>query len=227
MTHSAARSTLKRTLATSLVLVLAFWVLAALFTDPAESAALLKTEALSSPSACRDVLQVCARPASDFFGAAIEALVSLHKLGLDLKEGLAPQESLPGFEAILAAILREPAGWGAQVCHWLAVRLQNVNVLVLLFVLRLCALKSVLPALAAFGAAAFLDAWCMRRIGAMTFDAPSPAVNFWLSQAAAVLAAVALGCAALPVQSAARFLFWSTALLLFAAAGWVRTFHRF
>lgn len=42
--------------------------------------------------------------------------------------------------------------------------IQTMNLLVLLFVLRICSLKALLPVLEIFALTALLDAWCMRRI---------------------------------------------------------------
>ena len=65
----------------------------------------------------------------------------------------------------------------------------TLRTLCLLLVLRLCALKALLGLLAALAAAALIDAWCQRRIAALSFEPPLPSVNFWLVQVAAICAA--------------------------------------
>ncbi len=103
----------------------------------------------------------------------------------------------------------------------------TLRTLCLLLVLRLCALKALLGLLAALAAAALIDAWCQRRIAALSFEPPLPSVNFWLVQVAAICAAAAAGLAVMPVSAAPGLALAALIAFIAAFSGWVRTFHKF
>ena len=67
-------------------------------------------------------------------------------------------------------------------------RVQTINILVLL------------PAMGIIAIASLVDAWCKRRISALTFCTSVSSANFWLVQASGVLAAGALRIAAMPFE---------------------------
>ena len=220
---------LQRTALMTLVLAMGLWIAASLVCAPADSASLLRQELISTSAQCRDSIESCARPAAGFFSSIAEGASTV----------------VNGVEKLLSAgsaMTREIAGSWLQglgieavsvqnvlqsVKTSLIERIQTVNLLVLLFVLRICSLKTLLPALEIFALAALLDAWCMRRIAALTFSTPMPSVNFWLVQASGVLAAGALGIAAMPLEQAPLVAFGCLALFVCSVAGWLRTFHKF
>lgn len=220
---------LQRTALMTLVLAMGLWIAAALICDPADSASLLRQELISTSAQCRDSIESCARPVAGFFSSIAEGASSVVN-GVEklLSAGSAMTGEIAG---------SWPRGLGIEagsvqdvlqsVKTSLIERIQSLNLLVLLFVLRICSLKELLPALEIFALAALLDAWCMRRIAALTFSTPMPSVNFRLVQTSAVLAAGALGIAAMPFEQAPLVTFGCLALFVCSVAGWLRTFHKF
>ncbi len=220
---------LQRTALMTLVLAMGLWIAAALVYDPADSVSLLRQELISTSAQCRDSIESCARPVAGFFSSIAEGASSvvnevekLLSAGSEMTEEIAG--SWPRGLGIEAGSVQDVL---QSVKTSLTERVQTVNLLVLLFVLRICSLKALLPALEIFALAALLDAWCMRRIAALTFSTPMPSVNFWLVQASGVLAAGALGIAAMPFEQAPLVAFGCLALFVCSVSGWLRTFHKF
>lgn len=220
---------LQRTALLTLVLAMGLWIAAALVCDPADSVSLLRQELISTSAQCRDSIKSCSRPMAGFFSSIAEGASSVVN-GIEklLRAGSAMTGEIAGSWPLGLGI---EAGSVQDVMQSvktsLIERIQSVNLLVLLFVLRICSLKTLLPALEIFALAALLDAWCMRRIATLTFNTPMPSVNFWLVQASGVLAAGALGIAAMPFEQAPLVAFGGLALFVCSVAGWLRTFHKF
>lgn len=220
---------LQRTALMTLALAMGLWIAAALVCDPADSVSLLRQELISNSAQCRDSIESCARPVARFFSAIADGASSV----------------VNGVEKLLSAgsaMTREIAGSWLQglgieavsvqnvlqsVKTSLIERIQTVNLLVLLFVLRICSLKALLPALEIFALAALLDARCMRRIATLTFSTPMPSVSFWLVQASCVLAAGAVGIAAMPFVQAPLVTFICLILFVHLVAERLRTHHKF
>lgn len=220
---------LQRTPLMTLVLAMGFWIAAALVCDPADNASLLRQELISTSAQCRDSIENCARPVARFFSSIAEGAstvvdgVEKHlRAGSEITGEIA--ESWPLGLGIEAGSVQDVL---QSVKTSLSERIQTVNLLVLLFVLRICSLKTLLPVLAVFALAALLDAWCMRRIVALTFSTPMPSVNFWLVQTSGVLAAGAVGIAAMPFVQAPLVAFICLILFVHLVAEWLRTHHKF
>ena len=219
----------QRTALMTLVLAMGLWIAAALVCDPADSVSLLRQELISTSAQCRDSIESCARPVAGFFSSiadgaslVVNGVEKLLDAGSEMTGEIA--ESWPWGLGIEAGSVQDVL---QSVKTSLTERVQTVNLLVLLFVLRICSLKALLPALEIFALAALLDAWCMRRIAALTFSTPMPSVNFWLVQASGVLAAGAIGIAAMPFEQAPLVAFGCLSLFVCSVAGWLRTFHKF
>ena len=220
---------LQRTALMTLVLAMGLWIAAALVCDPADSASLLRQELISSSAQCRDSIESCTRPVAGFFSSiadgassVVNGVEKLLSVGSEMTEEIAG--SWPRELEIDAGKVQDIL---QPVKRTLLERVQTVNLLVPLFVLRICSLKALLPALGIFALAALLDAWCMRRIAALTFSTPMPSVNFCLVQTSGVLAAGAIGIAAMPFEQAPLVAFGCLALFVCSVAGWLRTFHKF
>lgn len=220
---------LQRTALMTLVLAMGLWIATALFCNPADSASLLRQELISTSAQCRDSIESCARPVAGFFSAiadgassVVNGVEKLLSAGSEMTWEIAG--SWPRGLGIEAGSVQDEL---QLMKTSLIERFQTVNLLVLLFVLRICSLKALLPALEIFALAALLDAWCMRRIAALTFSTPMPSVNFWLVQASGVLAAGAIGIAAMPFEQAPLVAFGCLSLFVCSVAGWLRTFHKF
>lgn len=220
---------LRRTALMTIVLAISLWVVAAVFCKPAESVNLLHQELVTTPTECRHSIGRCAEPVAGFFSAVIKGGIwvvdGVERLLGEGSEvagkvvGDCPRAIDEVSEAIKNGLNSAEAAFVARV--------QTVNILVLLLVLRLCAIKALFPAIGIFALAALVDAWCMRRIAALTFCTPVPSINFWLVQSSGVLAAGALGLAAMPFEWAAQVAFGCLALFVISVAGWLRTFHKF
>lgn len=220
---------LRRTALMTIVLALGLWTATAFWCKPAESVSLLQQELITTSAECRHSIERCAKPVAVVFSTLIEAGAAI--------VGGVEQLLGKGSEAVGEVTedwplsIDEAAGTVEQglksAQSAFVARVQTVNILVLLFVLRLCAIKALLPAVGIFALAALVDAWCMRRIAALTFCTPVPSVNFWLVQASGGLAAGALGIAAMPFEWAAHVAFGCLALFVSSVAGWLRTFHKF
>lgn len=220
---------LRRTALMTIVLALGLWTAAAFWCKPAESVNLLQQELITTSAECRHSIERCAKPIAGVFSTLIEAGAAVAS-GIEQLLGKGSEavgevtEDWPlSIDEATGAV--ENGLKSAQSAF--VARVQTVNILVLLFVLRLCAIKALLPAVGIFATAALVDAWCMRRIAALTFCTPVPSVNFWLVQASGVLAAGALGIAAMPFDWAAHLAFGCLALFVISVAGWLRTFHKF
>ena len=220
---------LRRTALMTVVLALGLWTAAAFWCKPAESVSLLQQELITTSAKCRHSIEKCAKPVAGVFSTLIEGGVAVvggieQLLGKGSEAVGKVDEDWPlSFDEAAEAV--EQGLKSAKSAF--VKRVQTINILVLLFVLRLCAIKALLPVVGIFAIASLVDAWCMRRIAALTFCTPIPSVNFWLVQASGVLAAGALGIAAIPFEWAAHLAFGCLALLVISVAGWLRTFHKF
>lgn len=220
---------LRRTGLMTIVLALVLWTAAAFWCKPAESVSLLQQELITTSAECRHSIEKCAKPVAGVFSTLIEAGAAIVG-GVERLLGKG-SEAVGNVTEDWPLSIDEAAGTVEQgvksVQSVFVARVQTVNIVVLLFVLRLCAIKALLPAVGIFALAALVDAWCMRRIAALTFCTPVPSVNFWLVQASGVLAAGAIGIAAMPFEWAAHLAFGCLALFVISVAGWLRTFHKF
>ena len=220
---------LRRTALMTIVLALGLWTAAAFWCKPADSVSLLQQELITTSAECRHSIERCAKPVAGVFSAVIEGeaafvggIEQLFGKGREVVGEVAEDWPLSIDEA--AGAMENGL---KSVNSAFVARVQTVNILLLLFVLRLCAIKALLPAVGIFAFAALVDACCMRRIAALTFCTPVPSINFWLVQASGVLAAGALGIAAMPFEWAAHVAFGCLALFVISVAGWLRTFHKF
>lgn len=217
--HSSTRfAIMRRTALLTLAAALLMWLAAALFADPVPASRLLQIEAAAASAACRGTLEICAQPVLQGFARAAGALETALAGAGELVPALG---ALAGDEAASASELLQ------QLHAALQARLMTLRTLCLLLVLRLCALKALLGLLAALAAAALIDAWCQRRIAALSFEPPLPSVNFWLVQVAAISAAAAAGLAVMPVSAAPGLALAALIAFIAAFSGWVRTFHKF
>ena len=148
---------LQRTALMRLVLAMGLWIAAAPFCAPADSASLLRQELISTSAQYRDSIESCAPPVAGFFSAiadgassVVNGIEKLLSAGSEITGEIAGSWPLKlGIEAesvqdVLQSMKTSPIE-----------RIQNVNLLVLLFVLQFYSLKALLPAVGIF----LLDAW--------------------------------------------------------------------